>query len=763
MQRNILLKAKQLPQTLLEEKKHQENHVYPCNTHQKHLDESIDDIIQGKTHSPCKECDINDQFFSAACRLDLEKIKILIKNHPKHNINIKFNNSIFMSNQCSLLMSAIDEIPRYDYDREFRENNRLELVQLLLKQNADVNYQNPHSHYIFWGGKTVIVRNETALMIAIREGHIKIVELLLKHNADLHLKNGEGETALTMVHKMKSEFEKDQVKFFVNFLLEENEINHLLKTIEEHQHKEKQKKLFFIENKSMQIVQVEQDFYALKKSLDGRGNGIGGIYQSLNDSKCYVIKEDKDPAISVLEGSAKELVQTFMHDEKAINFAKCSTLRHVNSEKNEVAIITIQAFIENSQPWDKIVFGKKRNPKSPWSTEDLNKKPIAKHLASLSNKVQWDIAKALFGKAIAGDESQHFGQFMAILDEKRNICGITGIDLGARERDASLREKTKEFHPHKTSIQYTKGGQIGNDYISFILKNRSILMKYLYLCATLDTRLISNATSQNRKSFRAQMAKIPDSQKTKILNKIYDIYTGNDKTLERKKDQNITQKEIEDIISTVVPARLKQIHSEAQSIITDMLHGEYYSELFKYNMELHSDYHIAKIRSTLFISTSAAYFQDVLIDSIESLLYKLVFHKLFKEDKEVNNHVMLSKAQDLLLFLYTKYDYKLSDGQEKNDILQQIELYQIRTNILETLMKDKKISDLLHKNFFEFFDGIFKDPNKVIEKVKILLGNPSGISIFKSNSEKLINQLNIEIEKYNKIASLKINPEMMVR
>ena len=61
-------------------------------------------------------------------------------------------------------------------------NSHIQVVKLLLKENADPNLQNQNG--------------ETALMVASQQNHFKVVELLLKERANPNLQNQEGLTAL---------------------------------------------------------------------------------------------------------------------------------------------------------------------------------------------------------------------------------------------------------------------------------------------------------------------------------------------------------------------------------------------------------------------------------------------------------------------------------------------------------------------------------------------------------------------------------------
>ena len=67
---------------------------------------------------------------------------------------------------------------------EAANKGNIEVVKLLLKENADVNIQDKNG--------------VTALMLASLNGHTHVVELLLKENADVNIKNKQGMTALNL-------------------------------------------------------------------------------------------------------------------------------------------------------------------------------------------------------------------------------------------------------------------------------------------------------------------------------------------------------------------------------------------------------------------------------------------------------------------------------------------------------------------------------------------------------------------------------------
>ncbi len=67
-------------------------------------------------------------------------------------------------------------------------NNELKVLKFLHKNGADLNYQTQK-------------RKETALMIAVEEGHRAIISYLLENGADETLRNSKGQTAADILRE----------------------------------------------------------------------------------------------------------------------------------------------------------------------------------------------------------------------------------------------------------------------------------------------------------------------------------------------------------------------------------------------------------------------------------------------------------------------------------------------------------------------------------------------------------------------------------
>ena len=249
------------------------------------------------------------------------------------------------------------------------------------------------------------------------------------------------------------------------------------------------------------IIDANGQEYTMVKSLEGRGQaGLGAFYTSNTEGKQVLLKND-DPATCVLEGSASFVVTSGAIPKQLANTANYAHVGLYTNQDQEVTIISIQdrvAPIDNANtqviPWDIIVYGRKREPKTMFSEESWHAKEIQQHLTNMSPATQWQLAGGIFSSSVAGDESIHIGQFMAIQDQEKNLVAIKRIDFGARERYAVARSENK-YNPYNTSSQYSSSGQYGKDYIDFLLSAQDIKRKYMLLWALAITDKIEAAYS----------------------------------------------------------------------------------------------------------------------------------------------------------------------------------------------------------------------------------------------------------------------------
>lgn len=127
---------------------------------------SVEDTLKNRDFNPLKKLldigsDINEEFLMSCQNGAIEKVIELLKN-PNVDINIQIDG-------LSALVVAHDN---------------LELVELLLKNGADINMQVSHGM--------------TSLFFAAKEGKSDLVKLLLDNGADVNIQAERGVTALIM-------------------------------------------------------------------------------------------------------------------------------------------------------------------------------------------------------------------------------------------------------------------------------------------------------------------------------------------------------------------------------------------------------------------------------------------------------------------------------------------------------------------------------------------------------------------------------------
>lgn len=238
-----------------------------------------------------------------------------------------------------------------------------------------------------------------------------------------------------------------------------------------------------------EVISIDSQEYIVVKKLEGRGQSGFAAFCRLKDqpeSPLLLIKED-DPGTCLAESTADVLPEDLPEVKAAVNIATLGTMVRDGVTK----VVSIQPAVEPSQaghrviPFDVLVYGRKRNPRTLFAEEYWNSNDIKRFLAKLRPQVKQQIAHALFCSVAAGDESLHIGQFMAEVktdDDGNNVMvRFIKIDFGARERFAIKRERDDAYDPTATSKQYTKAGQFGKHYIGYMLQDLDIRKAYLDL------------------------------------------------------------------------------------------------------------------------------------------------------------------------------------------------------------------------------------------------------------------------------------------
>ena len=228
------------------------------------------------------------------------------------------------------------------------------------------------------------------------------------------------------------------------------------------------------------------------KSLVGRGQpGFAGFFKDTATQVEYLIKEDT-PDTCVLEGSARFSSELLPADfANSVNYARAGTLEITGTHGGIIDAVAISVQLRvmptsrspetDILPWDVIVYGRKRNPKTLWSEESSHAKDILQNVSMMNSKAQWNLAFGIFISTVVGDESLHVGQFMAEREKTTGrIVGLTRIDFGARERYADMRLRDHDFR-HTTSRAYSSSGQKGKHYVDYLLSSPAIKRRYALL------------------------------------------------------------------------------------------------------------------------------------------------------------------------------------------------------------------------------------------------------------------------------------------
>ncbi|MBS0287652.1 MAG: hypothetical protein JSR17_10170 [Proteobacteria bacterium] len=278
--------------------------------------------------------------------------------------------------------------------------------------------------------------------------------------------------------------------------------------------------------------------FAFKSKLGGRGQAEkAGFFEDATTHKQFLIKEDK-PETCLLEGTAYFVKQANLLPQILAGAVNYATVAALATEKAVGKTVSVQERVTSPfpggkvMPWDELVYGVKRNPNTIWSIESWYPAFVKRGVAELNSMPQWELAAALFASNIAGDESLHVGQFMALVDDHQRVLGIKRIDLGARERAAVAREKRSDLSPYHASTSYQgsiwKGKQMGKDYISFLLAEPGLERKYNLLWLMLANRrkedeLVENIVKQSKEVFMRQYDAVPEEHKDKVLENIAEI------------------------------------------------------------------------------------------------------------------------------------------------------------------------------------------------------------------------------------------------
>lgn len=289
-------------------------------------------------------------------------------------------------------------------------------------------------------------------------------------------------------------------------------------------------------------VRIKGTNYNAKGKLSGRGQaGLAGFYSRDNENKQFLIKQD-NPGTCLAEGLAVSYLPPGTKDRKAVNRA---TMQEASVGDQNMLVSIQDRVVPEDKPtsqdkpepkpvlsfasFDTLILGHKRNPKTIVSEEARNKDQIKNYMATeMSEDAKLQLAQAIYISQVNGDESLHTGQFVCFTEkvsqngvEKEVIRDIKRIDFGALGRYGALRG---DFDPTQTSDQYAKSGQIGKNYVGYLMQDPVVSNEVHRLWSVTDPNEVA---IQVGAQFDAQMNNVSDPElKKEALREFNNSLTG---------------------------------------------------------------------------------------------------------------------------------------------------------------------------------------------------------------------------------------------
>lgn len=309
--------------------------------------------------------------------------------------------------------------------------------------------------------------------------------------------------------------------------------------------------------------------YTFVKPLGNRGQtAVAGFYRD-PDNHVFVIKEDPIE-VSLLESSAGFLRKYLPEGhENAVNFAEFAWATKSNAQ----SVAASKQLQIKADRWDPLIFGRDRPAKTPISIEYFYSRRLQSHLVKLSHSAKSDLAAGLFASSLAGDESAHTAQFMAVYDkENKKIIRLIRIDIGARERFALTRALTNDVEA-KTSNAYAKSSfQVGKNYLDLLLQNPDVNAKYLRLLLSIKNP--HKLGQEGAACFFAALAKLPEESRKEALQKVARVYSKNNEALVAK----MSDEKIRQMITMCISHRAEALQRSAKKTIDTAL--EQFNKMF---------------------------------------------------------------------------------------------------------------------------------------------------------------------------------------
>ena len=255
------------------------------------------------------------------------------------------------------------------------------------------------------------------------------------------------------------------------------------------------------------LTTPEGQKWTLVSLLEVRGQpGWAGFYQN-PAGDVFLVKAD-NPGTCLAEATSTNVFVPHEY-KKSVNCARIGFL-----DKDLITIQPLVSSVGNQKVigLDKVVYGRKRKPKTLVSEEFMNESKIKQKLGGFTADAKRDLASALFASTALGDESLHLGQFMATVSDSGLVTGVVRVDFGARERFTRERARSIDFSPVQTSRAYSSSGQWGKNYISYLLNSDTkIRVLYLTLWSKANEREISNALVEK---FKQELDSLPEDKQS---------------------------------------------------------------------------------------------------------------------------------------------------------------------------------------------------------------------------------------------------------
>ncbi len=407
--------------------------------------------------------------------------------------------------------------------------------------------------------------------------------------------------------------------------------------------------------------------------LGGRGQaGVAGFYVSEDpsDNNEYLIKVD-DSATCLMEGFAC-FAESVIPDtlKSSVNFAHAGKA-NIDSNDEEVAV-SIQPKLTGYKPWDVVIAGSKRNPKTMVSFEATNMSSILASIDQMTEHAKNQLAMAIFISSLVGDESLHVGQFMVKTNDNGIITDITRIDFGARERYAVLRQELNDY-THETSRAYERSGQLGKDYISYYLAHPDIKARVMHLWTRNEIQ--GDQLSEHYKAeFTAQFNNLPESkQKEAIEGVLATINKGAKSKLTTNNPEELAEQ-----MSQMMKTRVTKLSASASVFIEVSLAHSFNQIILKSR----------NIKDT-----------NIIKNNIKTLVNAQSLHKLLSAYGSIKDH--LGKLEppepviNILTHLQAKFNFEYAynnDADKKSlaNIIQQLDDLKAKYQVLNELLLYKQ-------------------------------------------------------------------------